>query len=222
MILNSTEFISNLVVVIPAYNEEKTIGKLVFEIKKICDVLVVDDCSNDKSREISLLNGAIVHTNIKNKGYSYSINFGIKKAQILKYKYAITLDADGQHDPNYIISFYDKLKFFDIVCGDRSVKQRIGEKIASFITKSMYNINDPLCGLKGYNLESFAFLNNTSFEKHNLIGMELLFIALNNKMVVSQIPIKCNRRVDENRFGDGLRVNFKIIESIFKGLNLKK
>ena len=105
MILNNIKFIKDLIVVIPAYNEEKTIGKLVLEIKKICDVLVVDDCSKDGTREASFKNGAIVHSNKKNKGYSYSINFGIKKAQLLKYKYAITLDADGQHDPKYISIF---------------------------------------------------------------------------------------------------------------------
>ena len=222
MILNSIGFISNLIIIIPAYNEEKTIRKLVSEIKKICDVLVVDDCSSDKTREISLLNGAIVHANIKNRGYSYSINFGIKKAQLLKYKYAITLDADGQHDPKYIVSFYNKLKSFDLVCGDREIKQRVGEQIGSFITKIIYNINDPLCGLKGYNLESFLFLKNTSFEKYDLIGMELLFIALNNKMTVGQIPIKCKERSDENRFGNGLNINLKIIKSIYKGLTLHK
>ena len=88
MILNNIKFIKDLIAVIPAYNEEKTIGKLVLEIKKTCDVLVVDDCSKDKTRETSFENGARVHSNKVNKGYSYSINFGIKKAQLLKYKYS--------------------------------------------------------------------------------------------------------------------------------------
>ena len=56
--------------------------------------------------------------------------------------------------------------------------------------------------------------------KYNLIGMELLFIALNNKLSV-QVPIKCRERFDENRFGNGLRINLKIIKSIFKGIYLK-
>ena len=221
MILNNIKFINDLIVVIPAYNEEKTIGKLVLEIKKICDVLVVDDCSKDGTREASLKNGAIVHSNKKNKGYSYSINYGIKNAQLLKYKYAVTLDADGQHDPKYIISFYNSLKSFDLVCGERDFKQRFAEKFGSLITNLIYNIKDPLCGLKGYNLQSFLFLKNIPFEKYNLIGMELLFIALNNKLSVFQIPIKCRERFDQNRFGNGLRINLKIIKSIFKGLYLK-
>lgn len=221
MILNNIKFIKDLIVVIPAYNEEKTIGKLVLEIKKICDVLVVDDCSKDGTREASFKNGAIVHSNKKNKGYSYSINFGIKKAQLLKYKYAITLDADGQHDPKYISIFYENLQSFDLVCGERDFMQRFAEKFGSFITNLIYKIKDPLCGFKGYNLQKFLFLKNKSFEKYNLIGMELLFIALNNKLSVVQVPIKCRERFDENRFGNGLRINLKIIKSIFKGIYLK-
>ena len=221
MILNNIKFIKDLIVVIPAYNEEKTIGKLVSEIKKTCDVLVVDDFSKDGTRKASLENGAIVHSNKKNKGYSYSINFGIKKAQLLKYKYAITLDADGQHDPKYIFSFYDNLQSFDLVCGERDFMQRFAEKFGSFITNFIYDIKDPLCGFKGYNLHNFLFLKNSSFEKYNLIGMELLFIALNNKLSVVQVPIKCRERFDENRFGNGFKINFQIIKSIFKGIYLK-
>jgi len=221
LILNNIKFIKDLIAVIPAYNEEKTIGKLVLEIKKTCDVLVVDDCSKDKTREASFENGARVHSNKVNKGYSYSLNFGIKKAQLLKYKYAITLDADGQHDPKYISTFYDNLQSFDLVSGERDFMQRFSEKFGSFITNLVYDIKDPLCGFKGYNLQKFFFLNNRSFEEYNLIGMELLFIALNNKLSIVQVPIKCRERFDENRFGNGFKVNFNIIKSIFKGIYLK-
>ena len=51
--------------------------------------------------------------------------------------------------------------------------------------------------------------------------MELLFIALNNKLSVVQVPIKCRERFDENRFGNGFKINFQIIKSIFKGIYLK-
>ncbi len=219
--MNNNQFIADLVVIIPAYNEEKTIGKLVSKIKNICDVIVIDDCSNDNTKKMASSKGAIVYTNPQNKGYSYSINIGLKRVLNSKYRYAVTIDADGQHNYLDILKFHKMLKKFDMVCGNRNFKQRIGEKIGSLITKYLFKINDPLCGFKGYNLDKFFFLKNIPFENYNLVGMELLFIALNNKFSVSQISVKCTQRLDLNRFGDGFVINLNIIIAILKGINLK-
>ena len=65
--MNNNQFIADLVVIIPAYNEEKTIGKLVSKIKNICDVIVIDDCSKDNTKKMASSKGAIVYTNPQNK-----------------------------------------------------------------------------------------------------------------------------------------------------------
>lgn len=166
--MNNNQFIADLVAIIPAYNEEKTIGKLVSNVKNICDVIVIDDCSNDNTKKMASSKGALVYTNSQNKGYSFSINIGLKRALNSKYRYAVTLDADGQHNYLDILKFHKMLKKFDMVCGNRNFKQRIGEKIASLITKYLFKINDPLCGFKGYNLDKFFF-----FEKYSLRKLQL-------------------------------------------------
>ena len=75
---------------------KKNYWKVSFKNKNICDVIVIDDCSNDNTKKMASSKGAIVYTNPQNKGYSYSINIGLKRVLNSKYRYAVTIDADGQ------------------------------------------------------------------------------------------------------------------------------
>ena len=68
----------DLLILIPAFNEEKTINKMIKEVKTYGKVLVIDDGSNDKTRNIALKSGAIVLRHKKNLGYNTAINSGIK------------------------------------------------------------------------------------------------------------------------------------------------
>jgi glycosyltransferase involved in cell wall biosynthesis len=82
--------------VIAAYNEEKTVGKIVKELKQYVDeVIVVDDCSSDKTAKIAIENGAVVISNEKNLGQFKSLKKGMK---IAKGDIIVNLDADGEHN----------------------------------------------------------------------------------------------------------------------------
>ena len=67
-----------LAIIIPAFNEEKTISNIVKKSKKYGKVLVINDASNDRTMLLAKKNGAKVFNNDKNLGYCYSINLGIK------------------------------------------------------------------------------------------------------------------------------------------------
>ena len=71
---NSRDFL----ILIPAYNEEKTIKKIIKKINKFGKVLVVNDASEDKTKKISISAGALVINHKKNLGYNKAIDTGLK------------------------------------------------------------------------------------------------------------------------------------------------
>ena len=121
-------------IIMPAYNEEPGIGKVIRSVISEVgfDVVVVDDCSTDKTREISLVSGASVISLTKNCGYNTALHCGIKYAAENGYSHAITIDADGQH-PTELISVFVKRfsEGFQFVFGKREHVARWAEKVFS-------------------------------------------------------------------------------------------
>jgi len=97
-----------LSVFIPAYNEEKTIGKVINDIPKTIDgideieVVVVDDGSSDKTAEISREAGAKVFSFIENKGRAKAVSYGFSKFLDSDSDILAITDADDQYDSKEI------------------------------------------------------------------------------------------------------------------------
>lgn len=103
----------SVIVVIPAYNEEKTIGEVIMQIFNIqfpiSKILVVDDGSSDLTQDVARHAGATVISHPVNRGLGAALSTGIAAAlKLITYNsinhpaIIVTLDADGQHDPNEI------------------------------------------------------------------------------------------------------------------------
>jgi glycosyltransferase involved in cell wall biosynthesis len=108
--------------VVPCFNEERTIGPLVSEIRQHLDLcIVVDDCSADRTAELAAAAGARLLRHERNLGKGAALRNGFALAAASGVRAAITLDGDGQHDPQEIPHFLSA--FFqddaDIVLGDR-------------------------------------------------------------------------------------------------------
>jgi len=92
-----------IVVCIPAYNEEKTIAKLIVDIKKYSDkIIVIDDGSTDYTSKIAKELGVELIQHQKNLGKGAALRNGFSKAMTYSPDVVITIDADGQHDPSSI------------------------------------------------------------------------------------------------------------------------
>lgn len=136
--------------VIPAFNEEKNISEVIKRTKKFVDkIIVVNDGSEDATEKKAKMSGAIVLTHKINLGLGASLKTGCDAAIFLGAKTIITLDADGQHDPEEIPYFLKKIdEGFDIVFGARTKNQkkmplqkRIGNALVSNLHSLLFNIN---------------------------------------------------------------------------------
>lgn len=207
-------------IVIPAYNEDRSIGLVVKELRKYFKhVIVVNDASSDNTLKEAKGNGAIVVDNPINKGYDGALEEGFRKAKELNKKYVITVDADGQHSPE------DAKKFAnihlednkDLVIGIRPGFARFSEYIFSLYSRLRFKIVDPLCGMKGYDL---SFYNRQGhFDSYKSIGTELAFYSVKQKCSLSQVPIKINKRQYGNpSFSGCVLANMKILKTMFKSI----
>ena len=212
---------NNVGIIIPAYNESNSISRVISESLNYGKVIVINDGSTDKTQSISESSGAIVVSHQVNKGYDQSILTGINKALKMGLEYAITIDADGQHnskDLSLIVKMFDKDNY-DMVIGIRKKPARFAEFLFNRYIKLKYNVNDILCGLKGYKLEK---INNINFNKvaENSVGTEIPLLFLRSKSMVGEFPIEINMRIGESKYGTLIKANLSIILALIKIISL--
>lgn len=206
---------SELAIIIPAYNEEKTISDVIKGAKEFGDVIVVNDNSSDNTVKVVESSGAIVCSHQVNGGYDAALTTGFKKAKDLDKKFAITIDADGQHRSNDIARFLGELKKGkDLVLGIRPESARFGESVFRFYFKFRFGVEDILCGMKGYNLHELYF--NNQFDNINSIGTEVSLLNLKRNVDFSQLNIPIAPRLDTPRFGNRFKANKKILSSLLR------
>jgi len=211
----------NFVAVIPAWNEELSIGKVLGGLSSSgVDTIVVDDGSNDKTVEQVKRFDTILIQHKTNMGYELALSSGVHRAAADGYKYAVTIDADGQIEAEDVMRFVEiaKKENTDLVIGKRSYKNRFSERLLCFFGKVRFRISDPLCGVKLYNLDKAK--NYFPFDSHRLVGMELAFRMVDGGAKVSQTNIKIRLREDNSRYGNFLKGELKILRSLFKAISI--
>jgi glycosyltransferase involved in cell wall biosynthesis len=175
------------IAIIPCYNEEATIGSIIFKAKHFVDeVLVIDDGSIDNTAKIARNTGATVITHKTNKGKSAGIKTGFRYALNNNFDYVITMDGDAQHDPNEIPLLLNNLKNnrHDITLGIRygnntemPLWRKFGKRVLDYTT-SFGNgglVTDSQCGFRAFNKKAIENIlprltgNSFSVESEQLI-----------------------------------------------------
>ncbi|SEN84045.1 glycosyltransferase family 2 protein [Paenibacillus sp. OV219] len=117
---------SDILVIIPAYNEEDTLARTVQELQRHTpyDFIVIDDGSKDRTPAIIREEGFPALRHAVNLGIGGSMQSGYRYADQNGYQYAIQLDADGQHRPADIAKLVDEIQSsdYDMVIGSRFVE----------------------------------------------------------------------------------------------------
>jgi glycosyltransferase involved in cell wall biosynthesis len=205
---------SRIGIVIPALNEESSIGIVIEKCRCWGIPIVVDDGSSDQTREVSRLAGAEVVSHSVNSGYDAALNSGFVQAAKLGCEFVVTIDADGQHDPELIGKIIALLnEGADVVVGIRDKRQRLAEHCFAWVTQVLYGMSDPLCGLKGYRMAVYDALGY--FDSYNSIGTELALFSVRSGYRLEQIPIIVRERNGTPRFGRKLSANYKIFRALF-------
>ena len=209
-----------LLIIIPAYNEEKTIVNLLQqleqpEIASIADILVMNDASSDFTNWVVKKRNHAVVTHVFNLGYGSGLQLGYKYAVRKKYRYVIQMDADGQHDVCNIPKIYEALKtkdsdgnYPDIVLGSRflegssSFPVSAAKKIAFTWFRTIIrlgtgaHITDPTTGLQGLNWRTFLFYSmynhyDDKYPDANMI-MQMLLLGFRVEEITAVMHARTN------------------------------
>ena len=137
-------------VVVPAYNEEKTIAKVIEDLMKMgLEIVVVDDGSNDDTYNIveSIIKEkkhGLLCKHLLNRGLGAALRTGIEAALMEDPDVIVTFDADGQHDPQDILNVSRPIinGEADVVIGKRNFKEmpsskKFGNQVMNFITTDL-------------------------------------------------------------------------------------
>ena len=138
-----------VLVIIPAYNEEKNIINVVKNLNKKCpdvDYVVINDCSRDNTEKVLIENNLNYVSLPVNLGIGGGVQTGYKYAVENAYDIAVQIDGDGQHDPEYLNRLLEPIKNneADMVIGSRFIEKegfqtsfmrRIGINFLKFLIK---------------------------------------------------------------------------------------
>lgn len=114
-----------IIALIPAYNEASEIDVVVLESRRHLPVLVVDDGSKDDTATVAEGAGAVVLRQSPNQGKGVALRAGFRWALDKSYQAVLTLDGDGQHDPQEIPKFLEayQRQQADLIIGERDFSQ---------------------------------------------------------------------------------------------------
>ena len=211
---------NRIAIIIPAYNEQLSIGEVLKKIDKRFKIFVIDDGSTDHTSTYAQKNGATVFKNKKNLGYQNSLFKGFDKVlELDTFEAIITMDADGEHKPEYLIKMEDSYnKGAEFILPVRSHYNRVSEHMVSFFSYLNYKIKDPMCGMKLY---STVFLKKYFSSKIPFdLGYGPIKFAKNSKIPILQFDIKVSKRNNKSKFGSNFIGEFKIIKNFLKHIFL--
>jgi glycosyltransferase involved in cell wall biosynthesis len=189
-----------IIVVIPAYNEERFIGSVVLSAHKYADkVVVVDDGSSDATADIARAAGAIVVRHEQNLGKGVALNTGFRKARELYPEAVVTIDADGQHLPDQTMDVVTPVLEHqaDIVVGSRYLEQKSqvpGHRILGHLLFNM--ISNKISGISltdsqsGFRAFSQRALRSITFRSNGFSAeSEMQFLAREHDLKMIEVPI---------------------------------
>jgi glycosyltransferase involved in cell wall biosynthesis len=191
----------NMCVIVPTYNNEKTLASVITELKAYpYPIIVVNDGSTDSTASIlSATEEIIVCSYPANQGKGFALQTGFKKAVELDFDYALTIDSDGQHNPSDIPVLLEKSAENPnaIIIGVRNLQEKnmpgkntFANKFANFwfLIETGKKLPDTQSGFRIYPLKQIV--NRKYFTKHYDFELEVLVRSVWQGLPVIPVPIR--------------------------------
>jgi glycosyltransferase involved in cell wall biosynthesis len=222
-----------IIACIPAYNEEKTIAKVVLKAKKYVDkVIVCDDGSTDMTGEIAEAVGAKVIRHEMNKGYGAALASLFKAARELNALAMVVLDADLQHNPDDIPRLLSPIVKgeADIVIGSRFLEEEsgvpkyraLGIRLITNLARSVSyrDITDAQSGFRAYSRRAIHSI--TPSEQGMGASTEILLKAKEIGLRVVEVPIRISYEVEKPSTHNPLLHGLDVVLSTVKHLSIRR
>lgn len=191
------------VVILPTYNNARTLPKVIADVKEYCDdIMVVNDGSTDDTHDILVDTPDIIlleYPDAKNRGKGHALKTALRKATEMGYRYAITLDSDGQHYADDIPLFVEAIseKPDSLIIGARNLqadgmpgKNTFANKFSNFWYKveTMQTLADTQSGYRLYPLRRLAGMR--FFTPRYEFEVEVIVRAAWRGVNLFNVPIK--------------------------------
>ncbi|MAF99191.1 MAG: hypothetical protein CMH61_01120 [Nanoarchaeota archaeon] len=219
-----------VIISIPAWNEEKTLPRVLEEIKDVMkltnynyDILIVDDGSEDGTIEVAKKHGALVFAK-NHTGLAGQFKAEMKECLRLKADIIVHTDADGQYHPKHIPELIKKVEDgYDLVLGSRfrrNIKhmaflKKLGNKAFSVVLSSLTKVRltDTTTGYRGFNARvarEINYINRFTYTQEQIIK------AAKQGFKITEIPIMSRRTRASRLFGSPWEYAIKAWTNIFR------
>lgn len=209
----------NVLVIIPAFNEERFIGSVVIKATDYANtVVVVDDGSTDGTGQVARLAGALVITHQTNKGKGAALNTGFSAARQFNPDVVVCMDGDGQHKPEEIEQLIRPILYegIDITIGSRYLDPNCkvpllriwGHKVFNLFTRwsSGVAVSDSQCGFRAFSPRTVDAISFCSQDFS--VESEMQFLANEHKLKIKEERVTIHYEDPPKRsvFVQGLQV----------------
>lgn len=226
-----THSMKHVTFLLPAYNEEESIGTLLRDVRKCrkSRVLVIDNNSNDRTAEIAKKSGANVLRELK-QGKGFAVKTGFEN---IKSEFAVMLDADNTYDPKDAQKLLKPLMEgeADVVLGSRLRGKReegsisrfnlLGNHLLSFFASLLYsNVSDVCTGYWAFKKNVIEQLLQDGIDSDGFdIEAEMFSKVSKNNFRVLEVPIHYKSRLDAtklNSVNDGVKIFIRLFSNWVK------
>jgi glycosyltransferase involved in cell wall biosynthesis len=223
--------------VVPAYNEEASVVKVIRSIRDYApdfEVLVIDDGSTDNTRQLAESTGTRVLRLPYNLGIGGAVQAGFTYALEHGYDRMVQVDGDGQHDPREIhrlMATMEADRTIDLVCGSRfltadhqypaPVSRRTGIHIFAFILSRIMGqrVSDPTSGFRLYNRRAISLFARDY--PHDYPEVEAVLMVHFHRLRMVEVPVRMflrNGGVSSIGSGKSVYYMLKVLLALFVGL----
>lgn len=200
---------------LPVFNEAASVNEVLDEVVRHSDdILVVDDGSSDGTSELlSQRNDIQIETHPENRGYGAALITAFDFARGNGYDVVVTIDCDGQHEPQRIPAFFEACTAdVDIVSGSRYLKQfegdseppeqrrRVNKMVTAELNRRLgLELTDAFCGFKAYRVEAITELRLEEFGYG--MPLELWVHAAAARLRIVEVPVPLIYLDEKRSFG---------------------